>query len=351
MPRYRGTVTQSTLDWYAGRAQSAQQWFSQAAANYWAFTLNNNALDGTRLWVYDAEVVSGSAFPSGTGNPSGNPNPIIGYQGNSIGVPTSWAFVNENPNTLNGVSSITAHSPGSIVAGNLLLTYLATENIALSTIVPPDLTWTLLAGRNGSASYPMISIWYKVAGASEPATWVWGLTGSPSVAMETDIFQFSGNANPGVIDNANTDASTLAATAIPAPALSTTQPGDLIFCVWTGDSSGGNFTGPAGFHMLNGYAGYVNRWRSGWITAPSVGANGPFTATRSGATAWSALSISLRAAAAGATPAQTPAAPIQSVVPVSPGIVTLNFSQSAIGLAGISPENAAWGSLTWLAIK
>jgi hypothetical protein len=383
VPRYRGTVTQSILDWYAGRAQTAQQWFSNAAAQYWAFTLSNNSADGTRLWVYDAETVSGAAFPAGTGNPSGNPSPIVGYQGSTIGIPSSYALINEAHQTINNAASIVITSPGSIVAGNLLLTYISSQNIAAGTVVPPDSTWILLKGINGTAINAMMTLWAKIAGASEPASYTWTLSGSPSVAIDADFYQFSGNANPGILDTSNIAFSAVSAPSAIAPAVTTTQPGDLIFCVWESPQPAGPFGTLAGFTMGTNFVGYANQWRAGWFIAPSKGTFGPFANSTTNPTTWGALTVALKAATGGAAPAQTPSAPIQNTTPLVPGIVTLNFSLGAIGLAGITrwippashfewhreaplaiidpnvqfnlagiaPENAAWGSLTWLAIK
>ena len=91
LKKYKGAVVQQTLDWYARIAQSAQQWFSSSTPAYWAFTLKNNANDGSSLWVYDAAVVSGAAFPAGTGNPGGNPNAPAGASGTSPGIASTVA--------------------------------------------------------------------------------------------------------------------------------------------------------------------------------------------------------------------------------------------------------------------
>lgn len=383
MSRYRGNVSQSTLDWYAGRAQSAQQWFSQAALNYWAFTLQNNAADGTRLWVYDAETVSGAAFPAGTGNPGGNPNSIAGYQGGANKA-ASWALVSQSVSELNNVNSLAVTAPASIVAGNLILVAMFCGNFAASFIKAPDNTWALIGSVDGNANSPAVAVFGHIATGSEPASWTFVTTGAAAFAMIGEAFQLSGGANPGFIDAGVGQVSATPSVTITAPAITTSTAGDMLIAIWV-DLDNPDLAPPslpAGFTNLVTRVGYSHRLRIADLL-PAVGGAGPFNATQGSSFHWSALTLALKPSNLGAAPGQSLSAPIQSVSPLAPGIVTLNFSVSPISLggitrwlppgshfewhreaplaiidpntnfnlAGISPEAAAWGSLTWLAIK
>jgi hypothetical protein len=382
MPRYRGTVTQSILDWYAAQAMAAQQWFTSAALNYWSFSLVNNATDGRRLWVYDAETVSGAAFPAGTGNPGGNPNSQIGYQGGG-GTPSGWALVSQTNNITPSGGVLTISAPAAIVAGNLILVVFIGGSYAASLVNPPDATWTRLAGADGNVNSQAMVAFGHIATNSEPSSYAFTYTTSPVSNPGAMAMQFSGNTNPLAVDNFTSNVGLVASTSMVAPGLTLTQPGDLIITAYgTTDQPQTIFHGDASFTVAQSILANGKRFWVGYKTAPLSGAVGPFIGATSPAGFYEALSISIKAANVGSAPAQSLVAPIASVTPVSPGIFTLGFSGVPIAfggitrwippashfawhreaplavlqagdqfnLAGISPENAAWGSVTWIAV-
>jgi hypothetical protein len=383
VPRYKGNVTQSTLDWYAGRAQAAQQWFSNASPNYWAFTLNNNSADGTRLWIYDAEVLSGAAFPAGTGNPGGNPAPIAGYQGDAFSPANpGWALISQSNASFGSGTSVSIGAPSSIVAGNLLLLSMASMGIPAAALTPPDVTWIRLGGIDGNASTAAIATFAHIATGAEPGSYTIG-TGGNTTDLSARIMQFSGVANPAVGDASRGVSSITGGTVLPAPGVFTNAPGDLVYCAWVvRDGPSNTFGYPPGFTSFSFLDPALHSMHDGYILGVPQGNNGPFVATNA-STAWSALTTTIKGSNPGNPPAQALAAPIQTVANLKPGIVTLNFSPSPISvggitrwlppashfewhreaplavidpkttfnLAGIAPENAAWGSITWLAIK
>jgi len=383
MARYKGTVTQSILDWYAAQAMAAQQWFSQAAPNYWAFTLSNNATDGRRIWVYDAETVSGAAFPAGTGNPGGNPNAQSGYQGGGAPV-GSFVLISSSVNENTPVNSLAVPAPSSIVAGNLIVVVMICGNFAASFIHPPDATWTRLASADGNSNSPSAAAFGHIATASEPANWTFDTTGAAADAMIGEAMQFSGNNNPVALDAGLGAVSSGTSSTIPAPALTLTAPGDLVIGLWCSYNAGfGGITGDPSFTHQSDRVGFRSRLWIGYKTVAASGPAGPFVGSQTPTFNWTALSAALKGSSAGAAPGQSLSAPIASVSPVQPGLLTLGFSASPLALsgvtrwippashfewhreapiavlgpkdqfnlAGISPEAAAWGSLTWLAIK
>jgi hypothetical protein len=143
------------------------------------------------------------------------------------------------------------------------------------------------------------------------------------------------------------------------------------------------FAGDSSFTLVNSVTAFSKRVWTGYKLGRTTGPIGPFIGATTPAGFYAAVSVAIKAANPGAAPAQVIAAPIGSVSPVQPGIFTLGFSgvplafggitrwippashfawrreaplavlQSGdqFNLAGISPENAAWGSITWLAIK
>lgn len=383
MPRYKGTVTQSILDWYAAQAMAAQQWFTQAAPNYWAFSLLNNATDGRRIWVYDAETVSGSAFPAGTGNPGGNAGASAGYQGAGVS-PVQYQLITHSNAIAFGATSLAVTAPAAIVAGNLIIVVFLSGNFAASFIQPPDATWSLITSADGNSNSPSIAAFAHIATGSEPGSWTFTCHNTPASAQGAIAAQFSGNVISVSIDSSAANISTSATLPMTAPGLFLTGPGDLLLTVYgAGDAGLPTFGGDPSFTPIDYIQIYGQILWVGFKVAPRSGGVGPFIGAQSRARYYAALSMAMKGSFPGSPPYQALAAPIASASPTLPGIFSVNFSQTPIALPGITrwippaahfewhreapiaviqandqfnlasiaPENAAWGSLTWLAIK
>lgn len=380
--RYNGVAAQSILDRYALSALTAQQWFTSDDPQYWAFTLQNNATDGTQLWLYDARVRSSAdSYPAGTGNPSGNPNPVVGGGGGGVTF-NQFALVSELPTTVNTADHIDAAPPINLVEGNLLVAMIQCGNNPTKVVEPLEPGWVLICGVNGNAGFPMLAIFARIITASEPVAYTFLLTGGVTSAINADLVQFSGNTTGNAGDGGLCQGNVSNTNDMVAPGITTTQPGDLVVGAWgCVDPGTGTITVPPGFNSLPAYAGYAFKWRMGWATFPQ-GPTGDQTANNTFATSWSAGLAAFRAGAPGSAPAQTLQKPIQSLQAVLPGLLQLNFGPDALALpglvkwlppqcfydwareapiavvqpqqsyslAGISPEKAAWCDVTWLAI-
>jgi hypothetical protein len=383
MARYRGTVTQSILDWYAGRAQHAQQWFSNAAAQYWAFTLQDNSADFTRLWVYDAAVISSaSAFPAGIANPFGNPNATAGYTPQA-GTPSSPVFVSSNYSSGNNSTTVGVNAPASQVAGNLLVAVILMDGATAFGFTPPDSSWSPLAAVQGLTGTPGLAAFVRICAGSDPSTYTWTRASGIVQPYQIRIYQFSGVAAAAVTDAASPAVSAAIATNIPAPSVLLTSPGDLIFCTWASNDLGQTFAVAPGFTSLNFQGDQGIRCLDAFTLVTNSGIAGPFVGTQSVAHAWTALTLAFKPLIPGTAPSQSLSGPVQNLTPLVPGILTLNYSpaplsvggivkflppgcnyrwsreaplaiidpRSQFTLAGIAPEQAAWCDLRWLGIK
>lgn len=380
--RYNGVTAQSILDRYALAELTGQQWFSNATAQYWAFTLFNNATDGTMLWVYDARArSSATAYPDGTINPLGNTNPIIGGGGNTPPL-NAFALVSTSHAEVNTNITITVNAPASIVAGNALVALVQTGNNSHKAVVAPSDAWQLLAYVDGTTVTPCLTIWALLAGASEPGTYIWTLTGGITSAINVGMAQFTGNLQGNFADSGLAEFYPTPTPNFLANGITTTQPADLVVGVWgCVDPGTGVLAVPPGFTPIFNQAGYAFKYTWGYATFPQ-GATGDQTATTTAPTAYSAGLVAIKAGKQGNTSGQTVQVPTQSQTPVLPGLFTMSYSASplilpglinwlppacfydwareaalaivqpgqAYSLAGISPEKAAWGSVTWLSI-
>lgn len=380
--RYNGVTAQSILDRYALSELTAQQWFTNAAPQYWAFTLSNNATDGTQLWIYDARARSvGAGFPSGTINPNGNTNPIIGGGGNTPPL-NQFALVSNSFGEINTSPFITFSAPASISAGNVLVALIQTGDNPYKAVNPPSADWQLMAFVIGTSLTPCLTIWAKLATGSEPGTYTWTLSSGITSAINGAIAQFTGNDTGNFADSGLAEFYGPPTANYVANGITTTQPGDLVVGVWgCVDPGTGAITIPPGFTAITPRTGYAFKYAWGYATFPQ-GATGDQTATQSDPIGYSAGLVAIKAGKQGNTSGQTVQVPTQSQTPVLPGLFTMSYSPSplilpglinwlppacdydwareaalaivqpgqAYSLAGISPEEAAWASVTWLAI-
>lgn len=380
--RYNGVTAQSILDRYALAELTGQQWFSNATAQFWAFTLFNNATDGTMLWIYDARArSSGSAYPDGTINPLGNTNPIIGGGGNTPPL-NAFAPVSNSFNETNTAAFLDVPAPASITAGNILVALIQVGTVPYKAVNPPSADWQLMAQIDGTSITPGLTIWAKLATGSEPGTYTWTLSGGITSAINGAIVQFTGNDQGNYFDSGLADFDPSPTLLFLANGITTTQPNDLVIGIWGCDLNPGGLLAVApGFTALTPRNGYAFRYVWGYATFPQ-GPTGDQTASNTAAIGYSAGLVAIKAGKQGNTSGQTVQVPTQSQTPVLPGLFTMSYSTSplilpglinwlppvcfydwareaalaivqpgqAYSLAGISPEQAAWGSVTWLAI-
>lgn len=377
MPR-PGTIIRPPLDWWADRAFTAQQWFSSASAAFWAFTLSNNSSDGSRLWVYDAESLSqAAAFPNNTANPGGNPAASSGFVPQP-GVTSTPALVTETRSGANG-SSPQANTPANLVVGNVLIALIVYNGGSAAQILPPDSSWTRLAGADSIAGTPCLAVFGHTVTGAEGAAIVFTTSGEGGTGFLVHYMQFSGVQTPVSADAAIGASNPSSVTAIPAPALALATAGDLLFCVWSSNDFGQTISAPAGFTDTVQQQGSGVKYIDGQQIMPNKGTFGPFVTSQNVAHPYIVLSLALKAAVVASAPGQYLSAPIAVGAPLGPGVLTLNFSTAAIGfsggvrwlppathfkwerdapiavigggqqfsLAGITPEQAAWASMTW----
>lgn len=382
MALFKGTVTRPLLDWYASKAQSAQQWFSQATPNYWVFSLQNNAQDGSTIYVYDARVISGAAFPAGTGNPGGNPNPTIGIPG-STGVAPNWQLISQHQDGNNNTTSFGVAFGGTAQAGELLIALILSENVPAAAIVPNDPTYILMAGADGNANSPCITVWAKVAIGTEGTSANFTLTGVGNSNYSGRGMRFTGTTPDQVLDAAAALVAPANSKNIIAPSITPSAPGDLIYCVWAATDGTGAIAGNPAFTLFPLSTTFGPQFQDGYMTLAKAGPTSTFAGTQPTSQGWSASSVAFRQSNNGNTPGQSLSTPIIVPGAVQPGLLNVNFSTSPLGitgvtkwmppacdywwkrdapiaimlpgnnfnLAGIAPENAAWCDLTWFSQK
>lgn len=381
LKKYKGAVIQPPLDWYARIAQSAQQWFSSSTAAYWAFTLKNNANDGSSLWVYDAAVSSGPQFPAGTGNPAGNPNPPAGSSGTSPGVASVVAVAAVTQNGVNPGTSFTVPRPGTPLAGQVIVLVL-TSITDPAQFAPPDASWQLIGNNSNNLAGIGIGVYAKVATAAEPANYTCSLTGA-AFPFQGQAYLCSGVQSPGYLDAFAMINQQVATQNFSYPAVNNAAAGDLVIIGVADTIFNETYTNPTGFtgytDCVTGNMTYV-AWSKG---GAAIGPIGPFAGHALNTAVQNSFTLTLKPLVTAVPPGQNLSAPIMTQSPVGPGQLTLQFGSAVLGLsgvtkflppacdyrwsrdapiaivgpglnfnvAGITPENAAWCDMTWLALR
>lgn len=84
------------------------------------------------------------------------------------------AYRSSAPNTGSSATA-TGLRPSGVVSGDLLVAFVATSGTGQ---VPTISGWTLISRVDGASQDPAVGLFYRVAGASEPASWSWTLPSS-----------------------------------------------------------------------------------------------------------------------------------------------------------------------------
>jgi hypothetical protein len=219
---------------------------------------------------------------------------------------TSYATSNGS-----GSASPSVSKPSGTTAGELLMVGLVFEKGAGSVpSAPAGWNWvqTITQGNNvGLATY------WKVATASEPATYVFGLTNSPKWSI--GISRVIGADPVSPIDAKGKLAGNKSTTAT-APSITTTVCNTLVMAFYA-NKRDAYWTAPAGTNELydapNTQQGLTSNMMA-WYERPTAGATGNKNATSSISEVWVAQHIAIRAAGFGSAGSRDLADPVAEEV-------------------------------------
>ena len=192
-----------------------------------------------------------------------------------------------------GTGTITINKPASTASGDFLIAGIVVNGGSGTTITPPSAEWTLILRTDRSGDVG-IATYRKVAGASEPASYTWNISGSNRASG--GIIRYTGVdiSNPiDVTGGANGNSSSVG-----APSITTTAANDLVVAFFGVDNNF-SFSPPSGTterydvtHSDSSGPGSA----ADDFTQASAGATGTKTATVSSAEKWVAQQVALREA-------------------------------------------------------
>ncbi len=192
----------------------------------------------------------------------------------------SIAYRSSSTATAAAATSVTVAAPSGVAQYDLLITVLV-MGTATTTVTPPT-GWVAV---NGLLS-PMLAVWYKFAGASEPANYTWSVARSETLTVTVLDYTGTDGTAPVIATTAQINTSSVAAV---APGLTTPNANTMVLAL-VGTTSNVTFTAPSGFTSRGTLsASGASVWTGEQAYATSGTATGTVTTPLSG----SALSATM----------------------------------------------------------
>jgi hypothetical protein len=225
-------------------------------------------------------------------DPAGNTDQSAATQTWTVGSttpPPTGSIIRESvTTTVNTTASTTVSvtKPAGTVAGNVLVSCLALNGGSVAgTGVPAG--WTPLASVTAQAN-PKVFGYYKVATASEPASYTWML--ASSVAGGGGVARYSGASG---VDGAATSASGASAASGTVPGVTTTTGNTMLVGCMGVNSSSATLTSPAG--LSQAWEVGDRRFELADGRQTTAGGSGSKTWTFSASREWAGWLVALRA--------------------------------------------------------
>jgi YD repeat-containing protein len=206
-----------------------------------------------------------------------------------------------------GATSLTLTKPTGTVEGDVMVAQVAVAGGSGTSTATPS-GWTKIDGKNNSTSVRSVA-YYRVATATEPASWSFGFGSSQDAAG--GIAAYSGVKAASVV-NAFASGTASSTTAHPAPSVSTTEAGTMVVAMF-GLKQGITLSPPEGmaerWDTASTGATASNRITASLADAPQAASGATGTRTATSATAGSSATHLV---------ALTPGAPPTSTEPTGP---------------------------------
>jgi type II secretory pathway pseudopilin PulG len=197
---------------------------------------------------------------------------------------------------------VTVNKPSGTAAGDLLIACFVSDGswgttLSAITFPPPKPNdWKLIQGgaANPSGNTPCFGVWYKIAGASEPATYTFACSSPQELYIA--ILRYTGH-DPTTPINASAIANSGGSTTPTAPNVTTTVDGCRILRAFGADDDDTPYTSPAGHvERYNGKSGTGSGTCGGAgadVTQTSAGATGTAAFTQNASEEWMAVTVAI----------------------------------------------------------
>jgi uncharacterized repeat protein (TIGR01451 family) len=140
-----------------------------------------------------------------------------------------------------GGGTLAISKPANVISGDVLVAGISFRDGSTISVTPPA-GWTLVR-RTDQAAEIGLAVYYKVAGASEPASYAW--TASPAASMAGGIQAYSGVDSTTPV-HVEAGQATPSGTTHPTPSVNTTVTNTMIVTTHAARRGGGTWTPPTG---------------------------------------------------------------------------------------------------------
>ena len=191
--------------------------------------------------------------------------------------------------TANAASgSVAVNKPTGTVEGDLLVACLTFNTGSSATLTVPT-GWTLIARTNQTTTVGLAT-YYRVAGASEAASYTWGSSSRWTIG----IIRISGANTTTPIQVSAANSSGTASTSVGAPAVTTTAANSLVLAFYTNNNISTYTAATGTFEQYD--APYSATSPSNMLATfikDVAGSTGTLTATSSNSAAWAAQQVAI----------------------------------------------------------
>jgi type II secretory pathway pseudopilin PulG len=202
---------------------------------------------------------------------------------------------NKGKRTANA-SSVVVTAPAGISSGDLLIAAVSTDGSTSGSLASPA-GWTLLDRGTDSAAQVTLGVWYKIAGASEPANYTFTWTGSEQAYGW--VMRFTGHNSSAPINASAFQSGSSTSSTPPCPSVTTTVANTMIVRIGafdrafitvnnpglTGNTSITMDRSNTGTNACSGGAGYKQQ--------AAIGASGTVNFTLTGAEQYRTATIAI----------------------------------------------------------
>src|SRR5262249_42181293 len=176
--------------------------------------------------------------------------------------------------------NLTINKPAGTALNDVMIAAVGVRPNTATITAPAG--WTLLRRNdNANPTAHSLAIYYKVAGAAEPASYLWTLSANTGNAGGISSFSGVDINNPVDVDAGQNTAAALTHT---APSITTTKTNTMIVSAFA-MSSGATWTPPGamteGFDTSSIVSGNGETVEMAYVAQAAIGASGTFTATAS----------------------------------------------------------------------
>jgi hypothetical protein len=226
-----------------------------------------------------------------------NHSPITMDKSSSSAGTVTYQGFGEGKAAANGLS-VTVNKPAGVSSGDLLIAAVVTDGSTSGSISAPA-GWTLINRGSDSSNQVTLGVWYKVAGAGEPANYIFSWLISNEQAYGW-IMRFTGQDTVNPINTSAVQAGGATDSTPPCPTVTTTVANTMIVRIGGIDRHPVNIDNaglPAGYSTITMDESNNNNnacsGGAGWIQQAAAGASGSVDFTLTGAEDYRTVTIAI----------------------------------------------------------